>query len=126
MILKKAYKINLSTGPSIRADQDEIEKVMLAVQTKNFVLLRDGMLYGPHFVSMTLDKDRLDEWHRECERGGSEGEEARNNGMQPIKNIFAGTIFADRMIQANQMKVTFSGGGTGIMPRARVSDSDQR
>lgn len=74
----RGYKIEMSSGTEIKIDQDEVEKIMMAIDKKIPVLLRQGLVNPSFVVAVTPDKDRVSKLYDD----GSVAE------IEPLTNYF--------------------------------------
>jgi hypothetical protein len=96
----KAYIAKMSGNDmSIMIDQDEIEKVIDAINKKQVVVIRQGLINPSFIIGIMLDHKRVREWIEDIARGD---EQKRLNGITPIQNIFKGTPIYDRMLAGDQ------------------------
>lgn len=58
----RCFKIKCSNGIEIQIDEDEIEKVMENLGTKNFIKVRRGVFNPSFFVALIEDRERRNEY----------------------------------------------------------------
>jgi len=96
----QAYKVNLSKGDAMPCDTDELPQIVLAVKTGSPCKIRSGIFNPSYYVSITEDKDRIEEVEiqnsriRKCNEQESRYGKAKNyenyKELKPIKDIFEG------------------------------------
>lgn len=59
--MNKAYKLMLSNGVQIKADEDELDKVKEAIKTGSWGKVRQGMFNPSFLISIVEDTDRLEQ-----------------------------------------------------------------
>lgn len=106
MKLTKAYIAKLSNDNYVKVDQDEVVKVAQAIDQKRSVIVRNGLINGSFCIGIMEDRDRIREWHDECNRGFGDGDRAKNEGIKPLRNIFDGTPIAEQMKLAKEFVAT--------------------
>lgn len=92
--MNKAYKLMLSNGVQIKADEDELDKVKEAIKTGSWGKVRQGMFNPSFLISIVEDTDRLealDEANARLENSrrlnpGKEYPESIK--FKPLKDIF--------------------------------------
>ena len=99
MKLTKAYIARLSNDGYVKIDHDEILKVAQAMNEKRTVIVRNGMINPSFCVGVMEDRQRIQEWHDECNRGFGQGDKAKTEGMKPLRNIFEGTDLEKLMLE---------------------------
>lgn len=100
MRFTKSYVARLSNEGYVRIDHDEIEKVIAGMERGSPIIVRQGVINPSYITGIMEDRDRIREWHEECNRGSGDGDKARESGMRPLKNIFDGTTIALKMQNA--------------------------
>ena len=98
MKLTRAYVARMSNDGYVKIDQDEILKVAKAMDEKRVVIVRGGIINPSFCIGVMEDRDRVREWHDDCNRGFDQGERAKEEGMKPLRNIFEGTDLETAML----------------------------
>lgn len=98
MKFTKAYVARLANDGYVKIDQDEILKVAKAMDEKRTVILRNGIINPSYCIGIMEDRERVREWHDDCNRGFDQGNRAKEEGMKPLRNIFEGTELEKVMI----------------------------
>lgn len=57
--MNKAYLIKMSVGFSVPIDEDELRKVMTAIEQESVVKLRQGIVRGNLIAGIIEDKERV-------------------------------------------------------------------
>jgi hypothetical protein len=83
----KAYLVQLSKGDPVKIDEDELPKVLQAIQSGNPAIVRQGIVNPSYITSVVPDKDRIEQWLRECRYGHGQGDEARARGIKSLDDI---------------------------------------
>ena len=96
----KAYTILMSVGDPIQLDQDELPKVLTAIQKKQPCLVRQGLFNPSFYVTIREDDKRLSEFRRELfdvqkhNKQDSSYYGGKNQKptpeLKPLKDIFSG------------------------------------
>lgn len=105
MRFTKAYVARLSNEGYVKIDHDEIEKVVAGMERGHPIILRNGIINPSYITGIMEDRDRIREWHDECNRGNGDGDKARDSGIRSLKNIFEGTAIAEKMIMASKTSI---------------------
>ena len=90
----------MSSGDSIQIDQDEIPKVLVAIQKKQPCLVRQGLFNPSFYVSIREDRQRLSEFrelvkdakqHNHLDHEYHDGKNQKPlPEMKPLADIFEG------------------------------------
>lgn len=83
-ILTKAYLVQISGGTSIQIDEDELPKVIYAIQNGKVAMVKQGVINPSYVTCVVEDKKRVELWLEDTKYRASE----RNTiGMQPLKEL---------------------------------------
>lgn len=86
------FVIQRSNGDDIKIDQEELDGVLEACGKGAIIVVKRGIIPNPNFISGIIpDKNRMQEWARECNYTDGSGMQARHRGLKPLKSVFAGT-----------------------------------
>ena len=108
----KAYKIIMSRGDSIQADEDELQKIIEAIQKGMPCVLQQGLFNPSFYVSIIQDEERLKEhWHlindmelANRRMGARMTPFDLEQGLKPLKDIFEGTVLRLQSKQPKELK----------------------
>ncbi len=86
-IIKKvrAYKVVMSKGDDIPFDGDELQNVVIAINNKQSVRLRQGFFNPSFYVSIVQDVKRVGDFYEDTRYD----QDRRARGLEPLKDIFA-------------------------------------
>lgn len=88
----KAYVVRQSNNLDVKIDQEELDRVVSGIASGQPIVCKQGIVNPSFFIGIILDKDRVEDLHRELGyQDGFGGERAKIHGMKPLSNIFAGT-----------------------------------
>jgi len=102
----KAYKIIMSRGDSLQADEDELQKIIEAIQKGMPCALRQGLFNPSFYVSIIQDEERLKEYQLDLKANDSwnrihDAKQYPDPEFKPLKDIFKDTVLR---LQSNQPK----------------------
>ena len=81
----KAFVVSLSDREEIKIDQEELKKVESALESGNFVKVKQGIINPSFVVNITLDQRRIQDWIDMCGHGfGYEG--INESGIPALDN----------------------------------------
>ena len=80
-----AYLVNLSRGEPVRIDQEELTKVLAALQAGAPVVVKQGIINPSYVVSVTPDMRRIDEYVEMAHK--YKDEHTRTFGMKPLAEL---------------------------------------
>lgn len=83
----KAFEAVLSTGNSIKIDEEEFQKVFLSIQSGMPVLVKQGLINPSFIVSIIPDLKRLKEWRHECGYSDGSGDDAKRRGLGSLEQL---------------------------------------
>ena len=87
----KCYRIVMSKGDDIQIDAEELDKVVEGMNQGAIVVVKRGIANPSYISSIIPDKERQQEWVRECQYADGSGDRARERGLIPLKSMFDGT-----------------------------------
>lgn len=108
----KAYRVFLSTGGSIRIDEEEIEKVFNGMAEGAIIMVKQGLINPSYVTGVSLDDERMQEWRRECQYNApsetdpelTQGQVAKQRGVKPLKDIY-GNSPVRKLLEQSQRKL---------------------
>lgn len=97
----KAYLVNLSKGEPVQIDEEELAKVVQALQAGSIAILKQGIINPSYVISITPDTQRIREWLEDVNKYNDE--EKRKNGIAPLKELISRSEIV-QLLEANQPK----------------------
>lgn len=83
MVRTKCYLVNLSRGDAIKIDQEELGKVLAALQSGTPAVVKQGIINPSYVVSVTGDKDRLERFYEDTKYDAGK----RAGGLKPLAEL---------------------------------------
>ena len=79
----KAYLVQVSKGDPVQIDQEELPKVIAAMQSGKPCILKCGIVNPSYVTSVVPDNNRMREWVHDSRMD----ERLRSGGMKPLAEL---------------------------------------
>jgi len=83
VVRTKAYLVQVSRGNPIQIDEDELPKILAAMQSGSPAILKQGIVNPSYITSVVPDKERISLWLEDTKYDGSK----RALGIKPLAEL---------------------------------------
>ena len=81
----KAYLVQVSRGEPVKIDEEELPKVIAALESGRVAILKQGIINPSYVTSVVADKDRIETYMHDVNHYRSET--ALRLGMKPLAEL---------------------------------------